>query len=577
MVASQFDDFVDMYIEGFINFPAFPKVFGTGTKEVSMNRRIFFISAFCFLLFALLSAQDTLEEILTIQNPFNDYQFSAVIKEGSGDVNGDGYNDFIITKNDNSNFSTTYEGEVFLFLGKPHLTETPDFIFTSNSNDNFGYNATIAGDINGDGYDDVIISAIYAAPAGAGEVYIYLGGDPFDTEVDYVLNGANYSQVLYINLSYGMFLSADNDFNNDGYDDLVIGGWGPTMSWEGQIDVFLGGDPFDIESDFCLYGHYYFAGYGGAVIGDINGDGFDDFLPGHLENNEYILEIYPGCEDFPPEVAIATLNMNSLGYNGYGVICNDINGDGYDDIIYASSILGDHFIMYISGDNLFSLSEIDSINCYDGGFTNLFASDVNNDGHKDIIISYEFDSFQHYAGTSMIYYGGTLLDSIPDIIMTGSVNYEYFGKVGYDLGDVNGDGNTDILLGSSSAASGTIIDYVTIYTEENLVSAQNETISISKKLYNYPNPFNPSTTIYFELNTETAENTELVIYNLKGQKVKNLSVSSSAPADKSQSHNISITWDGTDQNENPVSSGVYFYQLKAGEKIQAVNKCLLIK
>ncbi|MDO9578708.1 MAG: hypothetical protein Q7J16_12560 [Candidatus Cloacimonadales bacterium] len=118
------------------------------------------------------------------------------------------------------------------------------------------------------------------------------------------------------------------------------------------------------------------------------------------------------------------------------------------------------------------------------------------------------------------------------------------------------------------------------------------------KLCNYPNPFNPSTTISFELNTETSENTELVIYNLKGQKVKILFVTLSevegsnnhfsspssfdfAQDDRTgESHTgnktYSVVWNGTDQNNQPVSSGVYFYKLKSGN-IEISRKMLLLK
>ena len=537
---------------------------------------IIFIIALMYCSF--LNSQEPLEEILTIQNPFSDYQFSSFIKEGSGDVNGDGYSDFIISKNDNSDFTTVYEGEVRLYLGKPHLTETPDFIFTSNNNDNFGQTASIAGDINGDGYDDVIISAIYAAPAGAGEVYIYLGGDPFNMEVDYVLNGANYAQVLYINLSYGMFLSADNDFNNDGYDDLVIGGWGPTMSWEGQVDVFLGGDPFDTESDFCLYGQNYFDGYGRFIIGDINGDGYDDFLPKHTVDYEYILDIYAGGEDFPPTLPIATLNMDSIGYDNKAINSGNIDDDFNDELIYTFVNLTPFYktMNIISFDLDFQIACTDSIpyNYYDYGVvSHIFFSDINNDNENDLIIASDSDSHHHYAGIVNIYYGGTLLDTIPDIVMTGSVNYEYFGKVGYNLGDVNGDGNTDILLGSSAEPIGsTIIDYVTIYTEENLVSIDNDLVHADFKLYNYPNPFNPSTKIRFQTSDfSDIENAEIIIYNIKGQKVKQLI------SDHISAGQHSIIWNGNDESGKPVSSGVYLYKLNVIGKTKVIRKCLLLK
>jgi len=90
------------------------------------------------------------------------------------------------------------------------------------------------------------------------------------------------------------------------------------------------------------------------------------------------------------------------------------------------------------------------------------------------------------------------------------------------------------------------------------------------ELSNYPNPFNPSTTISFNLTTEFTENTELLIYNLKGQKIKKLEV-----------RNLKIginnfVWDGSDQNNKPVSSGIYFYKLKSGE-IEISRKMLLLK
>ncbi len=93
-------------------------------------------------------------------------------------------------------------------------------------------------------------------------------------------------------------------------------------------------------------------------------------------------------------------------------------------------------------------------------------------------------------------------------------------------------------------------------------------------LSNYPNPFNPETTILFSLTTEITEDTELTIYNIKGQKVKQL-VSNSANQFSAGQH--SVVWDGTDENNKPVSSGVYMYQLKVDGKAIASKKCLLLK
>jgi hypothetical protein len=108
--------------------------------------------------------------------------------------------------------------------------------------------------------------------------------------------------------------------------------------------------------------------------------------------------------------------------------------------------------------------------------------------------------------------------------------------------------------------------YFEIEVDWSLVnlSSENNIVSILPELYqNYPNPFNPSgagsgrsptTTISFEITTENTKDTELVIYNLKGQKIKMFNVTLSGVEG-------SIQWDGTDDNNKPVSSGIYLYKL----------------
>ncbi len=102
--------------------------------------------------------------------------------------------------------------------------------------------------------------------------------------------------------------------------------------------------------------------------------------------------------------------------------------------------------------------------------------------------------------------------------------------------------------------------------------ADNFELQISNfKLSNYPNPFNPSTTIYFET-TNLHENSRIEIFNIKGQKVKTFLINSST-----HTHINSIVWDGTDRNNKPVGSGIYLYKLKVNGKNEAVKKCLLLK
>ncbi|MCK5051163.1 MAG: right-handed parallel beta-helix repeat-containing protein [Candidatus Cloacimonetes bacterium] len=104
------------------------------------------------------------------------------------------------------------------------------------------------------------------------------------------------------------------------------------------------------------------------------------------------------------------------------------------------------------------------------------------------------------------------------------------------------------------------------------VNSDDNAIQIVNTLHNYPNPFNPNTTISFNLTTEHMENTEIVIYNLKGQKVKTFECHTELVEVQH-----SITWDGTDESNKPVSSGVYFYKLVSDGKNLASKKMLLLK
>ena len=112
--------------------------------------------------------------------------------------------------------------------------------------------------------------------------------------------------------------------------------------------------------------------------------------------------------------------------------------------------------------------------------------------------------------------------------------------------------------------------YVDFFIGESTFIEENNVVQITSKLrQNYPNPFNPTTTISFTT-TESTENTELVIYNIKGQKVKQL-VSSQLSAGQH-----SVVWDGRDENNKAVTSGIYFYKMKNGN-YSSTKKMILMK
>ena len=122
------------------------------------------------------------------------------------------------------------------------------------------------------------------------------------------------------------------------------------------------------------------------------------------------------------------------------------------------------------------------------------------------------------------------------------------------------------------------------YNVSVIESSNNEVITEKQKnqLYqNYPNPFNPSgagrspnTTISFKISRKNAKDAKIEIYNIKGQKIRQYSIFN--PSGAGQVFQYSIVWDGTDDNNQPVTSGIYFYKLKIGNYSE-VKKCILLK
>jgi len=113
------------------------------------------------------------------------------------------------------------------------------------------------------------------------------------------------------------------------------------------------------------------------------------------------------------------------------------------------------------------------------------------------------------------------------------------------------------------------------YFLADYTNADNYELPITNyNLQNFPNPFNPSTTINFSIEqNQHNELFEIDIYNIKGQRIKSLPVILSGDEEESNH----VVWHGTDQNDNPVSSGIYFYQLKIDGELKQTKKTMLIK
>jgi hypothetical protein len=135
--------------------------------------------------------------------------------------------------------------------------------------------------------------------------------------------------------------------------------------------------------------------------------------------------------------------------------------------------------------------------------------------------------------------------------------------------------NGDVLVVWDDMRSSGKTDIHSVYAQKMAyVSTNEEDIvpAVASISQNYPNPFNPTTTISYNLSNEVADEAKLVIYNLKGQKVKIFS-----NEEITESPNQQITWNGTDSKDKTVSSGLYFYRIESGKNSSETKKMVLLK
>ncbi len=266
---------------------------------------------------------DTIPSLILNGNE-SDCRFGSALS-GIGDVNNDGYDDFLVAapKHDASSFD---RGQVYIYLGGPTLNSTPILTLSGLQDEcQFGTFGTGIGDINGDGFDDFMISSPYfdIATGDEGQTYVYFGGASLDTIPDLVIDG---DQTLSFS---GVNISGLGDINGDGFDDFAVGAYARDINAggdnRGRVSVFFGSSTPDNIPDMTIDGDEDLAALGFvSMIGDINGDGFDDFKVGAYKHDANgnpgsdrgRVYVYLGGEN-PDNIADMTLNgLNDNG--GFG-------------------------------------------------------------------------------------------------------------------------------------------------------------------------------------------------------------------------------------------------------------------
>jgi hypothetical protein len=333
-----------------------------------------------------------------------------------------------------------------------------------------------SGDVNGDGYADVMV----AAP-GVMQAFLYVGG---------ASGIASSPQILTAPAGdtgdFGLLVASAGDVNGDGYADVVV-------DQIGEVFLFLGGAAGLASSPAITFpdpgpGRGAF-GIRASCAGDVNGDGYADVVIGdNMSGKAYL---YLGSAAGPPSTPDLTLTAPSTapGGSGFGhsiVGAGDVNGDGYADLVVgalgASVNATDDFAgkAYVYLGSAAGLATSPTVTLLGSEVRGAFgrwvsnAGDVNGDGYADVVIGADGENGADGAGSpgrAYVYLGSAVgLAASPAVTLIGPDGPgSWFGRCVAAAGDVNGDGYADIVIGADAGgrqpggAAGTTVGWAYVY------------------------------------------------------------------------------------------------------------------
>jgi hypothetical protein len=369
--------------------------------------------------------------------------------DGAGDVNGDGYDDVVI----GCYGPTSGPGSASVHFGGP--ANLPDLVLKGEAaQDLFGSAVAGGGDVNHDGYADVVVGAPFndAGGANAGRAYVYFGGSAPDSIADLVLTGTVASG------QFGRAVAVAGDMNGDGYSDVAAGS---PYAFGAGVQVFFGSATPSAVPDLVLQWKTQSVNFGLSVAwaGDLNGDGYDDLAIGDPSSEVGGTQSGSAYVYFGGASPDTSADWGASGgpYNSYGFSVDgagDMNGDGYGDLVVGvprGGFGGGAVYVYHGGPAFDAIvdwkAEGDVVYRHLGASV-AGAGDLNGDGYADLVAGADGFPTAHLMGMAYVYFGGLAADPEADVQFAGTAVDDRFGASVAGAGNVEGNGLPDVLVGA---------------------------------------------------------------------------------------------------------------------------------